>query len=374
MFQGSKASSSSLSPQSMQIWAFGLLAAAIILLGLGLIVSTWPLDSGDIVELGAGLVTGGLIGIALTAFESALERRRTAQADRKVEQQGSDLIDYAHSLLGRLVVRHAQALYVLLLASPLQQADRSVNLEGTKVPRDLLLRGVQWAADKDEDEAAWYRNPRTVESIDAVLQTGVDLAKIENSQLGESHLEILLFHTEETADRLTKTADYLSQGGHPNAARTVVDCASNLRGAIMALPLSDFVGQREIQLPRADPQTDENGVVHIRMGSGMDTGLQFLSESVCYIANQLRNELPDATDGSAVAKLKAEASPRRVIDSLTNDEIVRLRWGRLLSASENNNLWSTRFEEGSWLRRALEVASAQVRWSWGVDTVHFPGS
>ena len=160
-----------------------LLGLAVALIGVGFIVSA-PLDADARNSIGVGLLTGVIVGGALTAVEYALERRGRIEKGQEAERQRRDLIDYANRLLARLVVRHARELYMSIYR--IDEPDRSSDsLPGFRGREDsqLLVRGVQWVADKDETDPDWYKAPRTIESVDVLLLAGSQMAECETIQL-----------------------------------------------------------------------------------------------------------------------------------------------------------------------------------------------
>lgn len=345
------------------LWAIALILSAVVVI-VGLII----VFMAGLHDLGFALVGGGFVTGAGIALERTLEHRRSARREQVSQRNRAEMIKYAGTFLSRLVIRHAQELYVVLLSSPAQQSHAMVRLEGCDVPRALLMRGVQWVADKDIAGVDWYVNRRMVETVDILLQTGTYLAEIENRQIDDQKLRALRFHTQETSDRLAKTADFLSQGGDLSTAQKVADLASTLRGAADTLSFRPFVGEDELQLPQRDPSTDSNGITIISGEHDVDPGILFIRQSIGYLTDKLREGF-DAPYGDGTAKAPSQAVPRRVIDQPSNDDIVRRRWGQLLTDRKDDALWANRFGEHSWLRQVLEEASREVQKNWGMESL-----
>lgn len=329
--------------------------AAILLAGVGLIVSA-RLDGAARTNIGVGLMTGVIVGGALSSVEFGLEQRRRDHEERERDRQREDLIDYMQGSVARLIMLHARELYmtIYMFREPLN----SSSIVGFRGREDahLVVRGVQWVADLGDTDADWYRSARTVQAVDVAMLVGSHLAEREGMHLGD-RLELLRFLTEEAASRISGTADFLSQTDSLKLAQDLADVASNLAVSATTLRLNEFLGSRAAQLPRLEPRpVDDDGVTYIEMPS---TDLQFGRESVAYLIDQLRHR-----PGTRTSRVQVEQ--QRMIDQADDDAVAVERWRELLTGHSPNGAWEQRFASDSWLRRVLGAASEQVQWNYGL--------
>jgi hypothetical protein len=339
------------------ICAVGVLGAAL--------VSTAPLDDQGRNNLGVGLLAGVVVGAALIVVGYALDKQRRANEEEQDERQRQGLLEYARGRLARLVQQYARELEwrtyrALQDALP---AGSPPHFRGREDVR-TVWRSILWISDIDQTDPHWYRDPATVECVDLTLLVSSHIIERHGGGPAEpAEFERLEFFTEDTASRLSGTADILSQLRSPDRAQRLADVSSTIQLAAVTLSVRDALGAAGVPpLPRVELDVDEDGVTHLE---APDAGTQFISQFLAYVVDLLQHGFGE--DRAAPSPLVVGS--RRLIDSPDDDGIVRHRWPSLIRGSEAvEGLWAERYADGSWLRKALKYGSERASWSWGVDS------
>lgn len=418
---------------SRQLWALAALVAAFLLLATGVgfyLVFTADFDDTGRNNLGVGLITGVATGLAVLGVEWVLNQQRRDIERRQEEGQRVDLVEYATAELARLVQRTARALEPDLY-SLLEQL-RRVDGYPPRAGRDvhMLWSSVRWISDIDLTDPGWYRDRRILERVDVTLLVAShvldhdvwgpydfeptdsgeddpsepsedrssaadnpgeglnDPTPDPNPVLGaglnsvggfddeddlfedyddetvagpQDHLRRLTLPVAVAANSIKGTANYLSQFRAPARAQRLAHVADNLQLATHTFDLDYAVGKGGV--PRLPTYADAGGTLQFTYGT---SPMSFTRTLIAYVMDTLRSRF-----GEHAQKLTdAGAGSRRVIETPSDAEIVRMRWGALVGGSgADENLWRAWHAESSWLRDAIEEGAAQATRSWGVNRI-----
>ena len=151
-------------------------AVAVGIIGLALVLSA-PLNDSARTGLGAGLITGLIVGIAIAAIQWTIESRRIARQRRTEEQQHAAMYEVALSRLGTLIAAHMWNYWRLLLPfvdepPPLVTQDppgyRDDDVRNTH-------RALQWLREKIGGDVRWWRDATLLATADGLSFVATDL-------------------------------------------------------------------------------------------------------------------------------------------------------------------------------------------------------
>jgi hypothetical protein len=315
------------------------------------LVLTAPLTGSARSSVGASLVTGAVVGLALLGFEASLDSRRSAREaeSKRILHQG--MMTAASESLAMLIGTHVEWLYDWFAQSshlydfaaqvspakldakqPEWDLKTAARPPGWTWPGDVqeITHALMWRAEVMRDHPYWWQSELDLAMTDAVYFVASDLSERFDNQPDEWPERIATVERR-TAVRLSGIAQRLSESGNARAA-------AQLDAQAESLQFQEMVSYA----PHLSLWGNEYVDTIIPVGE--------------WPLEELRNEF---------AWLTAELRERKIAVDRDGDPVdvespsrEQYRWGPLLSASDNpETVWDDRFTEDSWFRRLTSRAS-----------------
>jgi hypothetical protein len=305
----------------------------VALIGI-ILISTAPMNGEARNNLGVGLLTGVIVGLALVGTEYALDRRREARALALAASQRIGFVESARLSIADLVVAHVQHLAMKLMSTS-DIPDARAQPAGWQGESDksLVVRGLMWVAELPAQDPTWWRTPRKLAAVDAIFLTATDVAERCGLHVSADELNAMAFETDRAVSRISIAAERLSESGDPYSAHELDRLSDELLSGEVRTDLPDL----------GDWGTADFDSI-ITVGGAFHN----MREFVAYLIDQLW--VDQASDEGAQEWRNRE------------DDVAIQRWGELLTDTPTGAIrWGDRFLDGSWLRALLEQASTEIR-------------
>lgn len=327
---------------NLTLWGTVLVIASAGVVGI-VLIATAPFDGPSRSNVGVGLLTGVIVGIALIGFESMLDRRRDRREQEALQNRREAFRESSKLALSSLIVDCVELIVMVLLENNEARPDSKSAPPHWKGDSDrrLVTRGLMWCAEFPNLDSSWWQEHLKLVACDAIVTLSIDLAERSMIKLTEENWGRFNIVTNKALERLAVAAERLSESGDPYSAHDI-DKVADLLTDIPSTWTKANVPDLGIW---GTEKTD-----HVLTVGGP---FERIRAVVCFTVDLLGADLD----------FRAVLAPSQVSDV----PISRQRWGGLTHESAGNDLWSNRFAEDSWMRRLLNVASDDVRQIFGAN-------
>ena len=327
---------------NLALWGTVLVIASAGVVGI-VLIATAPFDGPSRSNVGVGLLTGVIVGIALIGFESTLDRRRDRREQEALQNRREAFRESYKLALSSLIVDCVELIIMVLLENNEARPDSKSQPPYWKGDSDrrLVTRGLMWCAEFPNLNPSWWQEHLKLVACDAIVTLSIDLAERSMVKLTEENWGRFNIATNKALERLAVAAERLSESGDPYSAHDI-DKVADL--------LTDIPGTwTKANVPDLGIWGTEKTDHVLTVGGPFERIRAVVSFTVDLLGADL--------------DFRAVLAPSQVSDV----PISRQRWGGLTHESADSDLWSNRFAEDSWMRRLLNVASDDVRQIFGAN-------
>jgi hypothetical protein len=306
------------------------------------LIATAPFDGPSRNNVGVGLLTGVIVGVALMGFENMLDRRREKREQEALKKRREGFLESSKISLSLLIVDYAAQL-VLVLMNDDGRPDSKSQPPYWRIDDDraLVIRGLMWVAELPNQNSLWWREDRNLVACDAIITVATDLAERSMVELTDADFANFDIDVQKARRSLTVAAARLSESGDPYGAHEI----DKISDSLISIP-SQWAKAKLPDLGRWETEQAEI----------LTTGGQFdyIRKIVCFTVDLLRADLK-------LRDVLATAPEGHL-------PINVQRWGILAEADKTStsDLWQTRFADDSWMRRLLADASNNLQRMFGI--------